>query len=724
MKKKALPIAPKLHEWASGPADLKRLGARRAARLAFDLLLIDRFEHALLDLKRDDCVWGPVHTSVGQEATAAATTLALQPGDKVAGTHRSHHNFLTKVMQHFVPGAWNPATDELPAEGREAIRRSLAEIMGLADGFCGGRGGSMHLRCPEAGFLGSNAIVAGGIPLATGAAFAEQRLGTGNIVVSFFSDGAMNQGAFHEASNFAGIWNLPIIFFIENNYYSVATHTDAVCAVSLLAQRALSYNMDGHVVDGSDPVAIYETVKKAAKTLRAGGRPCFIEARCYRRYHHAGDQRGSAFKYRDKAEEEQWAGKEATRQFPLLAMEAGLLSEEEVARITRSAEAGVQAAVDACTTPGPPRAVRPELWPDRTSLTVGLRSGGAEWTGIEFFEREDFTEFSDIKYSDAIAAATGRWLEKCPEAFVLGEEVANFGGGAYGATKGLPDRYPDRVLNTPISEAGIVGVALGAAMNGMRSVAEIMFPDFALVAADQLFSQVAKARHMYGNTTQLPLVIRTRIAIGCGYGGQHSMDPVGLYALFPGLRIVAPSDAFDYIGLFNAAMQSLDPVVFLEHHTLYGEATPVPKDNLDYFIPFGKARFRSRGDQVTVVAYGAMARRCARLVDAWERAGISAEVIDLRTVDLPALDMVTVGDSVKKTGAVVIPEEAAGSIAIGSRIAARIQEQCFDYLDGPIACLTSADVPNPVSRVLEAEAMLDDDTITETVMAVAHRRWK
>ncbi len=719
-----LPITPKLYEWSSNPGDVKKLGAHRAARLVFDLLLIDRFEHALLELKRADCVWGPVHTSVGQEATAAATTLALQGGDKVAGTHRSHHNFLTKVMRHFVPAAWNPAKDALPDTGREAIRRSLAEIMGLADGYCGGRGGSMHLRCPEAGFLGSNAIVAGGIPLATGAAFAEKRLGTGNIVVSFFSDGAVNQGAFHEACNFAATWDLPILFFIENNFYSVATHTDSVCAVSVLAQRALAYNMDGHVVDGGDPVAMYETVKKAAKGLRAGGRPCFIEARCYRRYHHAGDQPGSAFKYRDKEEERRWAKREATRRFPLQAIAAGLLTEADVARITASAEEGVRAAVEACTVPGPPRTIRPELWPDKDSLTVGLRSDGAEWKGITFSEGEDFSDFTDMKYGNAIAAVTGRWLEKKPESFVLGEEVANFGGGAYGATRGLPARYPDRVLNTPISEAGIVGLALGAAMNGMRPVAEIMFPDFALVAADQLFSQVAKARHMYGNTTQLPLVIRTRIAIGCGYGGQHSMDPVGLYALFPGLRVVAPSDAFDYIGLFNAAMQSLDPVVFLEHHSLYDETAPVPKDNLDYFIPFGKARYRSRGDRVSVVAYGAMAGRCARLVPAWEGAGVSVEVIDLRTVDMPGLDLETIGASVKKTGAVVIAEEAAGSMALGPRIAARIQEDYFDYLDGPVACLTSADVPNPVSRVLEAAALLDDDTITETVTAVAHRRWK
>jgi len=515
---------------------------------------------------------------------------------------------------------------------------------------------------------------------------------------------------------------LPVIFFIENNLYAVATHADEACAVRDLASRASAYNMDGHIVDGCDPVALYKTVQAAATDIRNGGRPCFIEAKCYRTYHHAGDKPGSAFQYRTKEEEQKWAEKEVSKHFPDTLVRAGILNNADVTRLREMAREAVAGAVEFCATPGTPRTVRAELWPNPETAAEGMRSDGREWDGIAFSEREDFAEFDEIKYSDAIAAVTRRWLERDPEVFELGEEVANFGGGAYGATKGLPADFPTRIRNTPISEAGIVGVALGAAMSGMRPIAEIMFPDFSLVAADQLFNQVAKARHMYGNTTQLPLVIRIRIATGCGYGGQHSMDPIGLYALFSGWRIVAPSDAFDYVGLFNSAMQSLDPVVVLEHNAQYPKRFPVPKGDLDYFIPFGKARVTGEGSDVTVISYGCLVDRCDALRERLAAGGVSAETVDLRTLDLPSIDYDTLSESIMKTGAAVIVEQAAASQSIGQQIAANLTERFFDYLDCPVACLASLDVPTSVSRVLEAAALISDEDIFQTTVAVAKRR--
>ena len=314
-----------------------------------------------------------------------------------------------------------------------------------------------------------------------------------------------------------------------------------------------------------------------------------------------------------------------------------------------------------------------------------------------------------------------RWLERVADTVVIGEDVANFGGGAYGATKGLASRFPDRVLNTPIAEAGFTGLALGAAMSGMRPVVEIMFPDFSLVAADQLFNQIGKARHMYGNTTDLPLVVRTRVAIGCGYGGQHSMDPVGLYALFPGWRIVAPSDSFEYIGLFNTAMGSLDPVLIIEHHSLYAKEFLVPSGDLDYCIPFGKARVVAEGEDVTLLVYGSLVGRCEQLLPIFAAEGLSVELIDLRTLDHPGMDYATIGESLGKTGAVVIAEEAAASQSIGSAISASIMERFFDSLDAPVSRVTSLDIPPPVSRVLERETMISDEKILKVTSAVGKR---
>ncbi len=724
MRKHEMSYDFKGYKWESEKSDIVSIDKKLSARILFDVLVINEFETAVLKLKNDDCVWGPVHTSIGQEAIAAASVAALKKSDKFFGTHRSHHQFLSKALQYYVPDTWNPISDQLPNEAEIVIRKTLAEIMGLADGYCGGRGGSMHLRDKQAGFLGSNAIVAGGIPLATGAAFTEKFNNTGNIVVCFFGDGAINQGAFHEACNLAGLWKLPIIFFLENNEYAVATNVENSCAVSELSIRAASYGMDAHIVDGNDAIAIYKLINSVAEDIRKNNRPCFIEAKCYRRYHHAGDQPGSAFKYRSKEEENIWMKKEVVTNFPENILKNGILSKKEIDHVKDMALQSVKNAVDFYTEGTDRKKVKAGMFPLPESASIGVRGDGSEFKNIIFSERENYSVFNEMKYSDSISAATGSWLEKDKGTFVLGEEVANFGGGAYGATKGLPDKYPDRILNTPISEAGFTGLGLGAAMSGMRPVVEIMFPDFSLVAADQIFNQIGKARHMYGNTTDIPLVLRIRIAAGCGYGGQHSMDPVGLYALFSGWRIIAPSNAFDYIGLFNTAMQSNDPVVIIEHHLLYTLKFPIPENDIDYFIPFGKARIVSAGDEVTLITYGVMAYRCEKLISSFKENGISVEIVDLRTIDLPGLDFETIGESLKKTGVAIVVEEAPTNHSIGAKIAAELTERYFDYLDSPVMRLTSLDVPNSVSRVLEKAAMIDDETIINNTVLAAKRQWK
>lgn len=712
------------YRWESERDDIKSVDKKTLARILFDVFAINEFETAVLKLKNEDCVWGPVHSSIGQEAIAAASAAALTRMDKFFGTHRSHHQFLSKLLKYYVPDKWDPVSDGLPVEAETIIRKTLAEIMGLADGYCGGRGGSMHLRNKEAGFYGSNAIVAGGIPLATGNAFAEKYNKTGNIVVCFFGDGAINQGAFHEACNLAGLWKLPVIFFLENNEYAVATKVKKSCAISELSLRAASYGMKAHIVDGNDVYAIFNLMNSVADEMRKDSIPCLVEAKCYRRYHHAGDQPGSAFGYRSKDEESEKFKKEAVKIFPESLVTGGVFSEREVDQVKKIAFQSVSNAVDYYTEGAENRKVKTDFFPLPETTSTGVRSDGREFKDILFSEREDFSSFNEMKYSDSIAAATGRWLEKDNRTIILGEEIANFGGGAYGATKGLSDKFPDRVLNTPISEAGFTGLGLGAAMSEMRSVVEIMFPDFSLVAADQIFNQIGKARHMYGNTTDIPLVLRTRIASGCGYGGQHSMDPVGLYSLFSGWRMIAPSNSFDYIGLFNTAMQSNDPVVIVEHHSLYTLKFPVPENNLDYFIPFGKARIVSEGTDVTIITYGVMAYRCEKLIARFKSLGISAEIIDLRTIDLPGLDFETIGKSLQKTGVAIVVEEAPTNHSIGSKIASELTERYFDWLDSPIMRLTSLDVPLPVSRVLEKAAIIDDDTILNNTVSAAKRKWR
>jgi 2-oxoisovalerate dehydrogenase E1 component len=707
MKRSKLQCTCELQHIEADMSDYAALDMRILANMAFTVFLVREFETTLLKLSTDGCIHGPVHTSIGEEACAAGTMMALRHNDKIASTHRAHHHYLAKIISHYAATlSFDLLQQNVPDTIQQEITTLLSEIMGLARGCCGGRGGSMHLRNAKIGVIGTNAIVAGGVPLATGAAFASKYTSQEDVTVCFLGDGATNQGAFHEAVNLAAIWKLPIVYFIENNHYAVATSIKHSTATNDLAAKACAYNIPGRIVDGMDPVAVYEAVREAADYARSGNGAIIIEAKCYRFPHHAGPIAGSNFGYRSKDEEARWQQRDPHMIFAQNLIRDNILTQQQIEVLHEKAKSAVVAAVtDNCMQSGTKYIVKENLLPTAASLTTGLRSDGHEFAGVTYKEKEDFTDFEQKKYVEAIAQVTGRHLEQDTKVFVLGEEIANFGGGPYGATKGLPSKYPSRVLNTPISEGGFVGLAGGAAMNGLKPIVEIMFPDFALVAADQLFNQLGKLRHIYGNSTDMPVVVRTRIAIGCGYGGQHSMDPVGLFGLFSGWRVVAPSNAFDYIGLFNTAMRSLDPVLVIEHHELYPAKSDVPKADMDYCIPFGKARVVRTGKDVTVLTYSSSVNLCTQVGDSLSAQGIDVELIDLRTVSPADIDYMTIGNSLNKTGKLVIVEQVASSMAIGYRIIAECQKRFFDFLKKPAVMIAGADVPLPVSKQLEAAAM-------------------
>ena len=704
-------------------ADYRQADPRVLANMAFQIFLIREFENALLSLATDGCVHGPVHTSIGQEACAAGAMAPLAPTDKIASTHRAHHHYLAKAMSYYAADSFDAATQEVPDIVGKEVVTLMGEVMGLKIGCCGGRGGSMHLRNAEIGVIGTNAIVAGGVPLATGAAFAAKYSKSNDVVVCFLGDGAINQGAFHEAVNLAGVWRLPIIYFVENNLYAVGTSISSSTATEDLAVKAVAYGIAGRIVDGMNPLATSLAMQEACEYVRQGNGAIFVEAKCYRYHHHAGPVAGSNLGYRSKEEEAKWQVMDGYSLFPQQLIDNGILVQEQIDSIKGKAVQTVKDAVDFCATvEDGKRVVRSELLPDVSLIEAGLRSDGSELAEVTFSEQGDFDEFRESTYSDAIAAVTGRHVTQDDRVFVLGEEVASFGGGPYGATKGLPGKYPDRILNTPISEAGFTGLAGGAAMSGLRPIVEIMFPDFALVAADQLFNQIPKLRHIYGNSTDMPLVARTRIAIGCGYGGQHSGDPVGMYSMFSGWTICAPSTAFDYIGLFNSAMRSTNPILMVEHHQLYARKFDIPKDDLDYLVQIGKAKVLRAGGDVTVLCYSSTVDLCLQAAEALVGDGIAIEVVDLRTVSPNDIDYETIGESLKKTNVMVVVEQAPKSQAIGSLITQQCQERFFDYLDAPITAVTGLDIPNPVSKTLEAAAVPTVDSIKQALAEAAQRR--
>ena len=704
------------------PSDYKNTDSNLLARMAFEIFLIREFENTLLKLSADGAVHGPVHTSIGEEACAAGAMAALKKTDKITSTHRAHHHYMAKATGYYLTKDFDPITQNIPDEIDKQVTTLMAEVMGLATGCCGGRGGSMHLRNADVGIVGTNAIVAGGIPCATGAAFALKYNKSSDIVICFLGDGAVNQGSFHEALNLAAIWKLPIVYFIENNQYAVATSIEKATAIKDLSTRAVAYGLSGRIFDGMNPLTVMLATQEALEYVRRGNGPIVIEAKCYRFPHHAGPTPGSAYGYRTKQEEKQWQQQDPHNAFPKKLIANGIFSHDQIEQLRSKAVAIVKSAVERCTISRDNKFfVRDELWPKPDSLLVGLRSDGREFNSVTFNEKEDFSKFESRTYVEAIAAVTGRWLERDERVFVLGEEVASFGGGPYSATKGLPAKYPDRILNTPISESGFSGLAGGAAISGLRPIVEIMFPDFALVAADQLFNQIGKLRHIYGNSIEMPIVVRTRIAIGCGYGGQHSMDPAGLFALWSGWRILAPSNAFDYIGLFNSAMRCKDPVLMFEHHSLYSVKSEVPEGNLDYFVQMGKARVVKGGNDVTILCYSSTVPLVEQAAKDLEADGISAEVIDLRTISLSDIDYETIGSSLKKTAILATVEQAPASMSIGPVIACQCQKRFFDYLDGPAVTIAAADIPIPVSRALEAAALPTVESVKETISKAVRR---
>jgi 2-oxoisovalerate dehydrogenase E1 component len=691
-------------------ADWKKADPRLLGTMLAELHLIRAFEETVLELDGEGLVHGPAHSSIGQEGGAVGSIVGLRPGDQVNGSHRGHHQFLAKALGYVAQKGIDPVEDLSEPVG-DLLQRTLAEIMGLSPGFCKGRGGSMHLRWDAAGVLGTNAIVGGGVPMAAGAALAHRRAGAGGVAVTYFGDGAVNIGSVLETMNLAGAWRLPLCFFIENNLYAVATSVAESTAEPRLSARGQAFNMPAWRVDGMDPLAVKLAMDAALAHMRAGEGPTVVEAEVYRYFHQSGPIPGSAFGYRSKEEEAEWRVRDPLERVATEMIELGLLEKGQVEALrTRATEAMARAA-EALTEPdGNRRRVREALWPSPAFRDEGIRGDLSELAGLRTAELPDFEgELEQRRFVDVIADVLGRRLETDDTVLILGEDIHRLKGGTNGATRGLAADYPDRVLGTPISENAFFGLAGGLAMDGgYRPVVEFMYPDFMWVAADQVFNQVGKARHMFGGETPMPLVLRTKVAMGTGYGSQHSMDPAGIFATSVGWRIVAPSTPFDYIGLMNSAIACNDPVLVLEHVDLYNSDGPAPVGDLDYCIPLGRAAVVRPGTELTVLTYLSMTGVVRETV---ERLGIDAEVIDLRSLDRASLDWETIGASVRKTNNVLIVEQGALGTSYGGLLADELQRRLFDWLDQPVQRVTGGEAAPSVSKVLERATMAGPDEV-------------
>ncbi|MFK4805086.1 thiamine pyrophosphate-dependent enzyme [Microbacterium sp. ZW CA_36] len=717
-KKKRLQTGVDWFELSTTKADWDAADPALLGTMLAQMHLIRAFEETVLELAGEGLVHGPAHSSIGQEGGAVGSIVGLRSSDGVNGSHRGHHQFLAKAVTHVSAGVIDP-NDPVDSQIQTVLQRTLAEILGLAQGYCRGRGGSMHLQWFEAGALGTNAIVGGGAPMAAGNAWAQKHSGTTDLTINYLGDGAAQIGSVLESMNLAAAWKLPVSYFIENNLYAVSTRADEITADPRFSVRGQGFGIPSWRVDGMDPLAVYLAMQEAADRMRSGEGPTVIEAEVYRFFHQNGPYPGSAFGYRSKDEEASWRARDPLDLVATRMQERGLIEESHVTELRGRVQRAMTDAVAELLEPDPDnpgnRRIKPSLWPETSFVNVGVRGDGSELNGLPVLG--EVRETRALKFIDAVAQVMDRRMELDERIVVMGEDVHRLNGGTNGATKGLVKKHGgDRILGTPISENAFTGLAGGLALDGrFRPVVEFMYPDFMWVAADQVFNQIGKARHMFGGDNAVPLVLRTKVAMGSGYGSQHLMDPAGIFATNPGWRIVAASNATDYVGLMNAALTLQDPVLVIEHVELYGQADQVPVGDLDYVIPPGRAALVKTGSDLTVLSYLSMV---GHTKDALEQTGVDADLIDLRWLDRASIDWDTIGESIKKTNTVLIVEQGAQGTSYGAWLADEIQRRYFDWLDQPVARVTGQEASPSISRVLERAAIARTEEVVAGLEAV------
>ena len=707
---------------------------------------IRNFEDTVSKLLREGTIKGASHLYAGQEAVAVGSIACLEDRDVIASTHRGHGHCGAMGNFHAKKGG-EPAR-------QEHWNKMMAELMGKQTGYCKGRGGSMHIADVQKGNLGSTGIVGGNIPIGTGAAIAEKLLNTGAVVLCYFGDGAANTGSFHESLNMGAtlLCGLPIVYICENNLYgmSVPFHERSVtCAgqaskIENIADRASGYGIPGVIVDGMDVLAVKKAVQEAVDRARKTSEPTLIECKTYRWYgHSSSDQRA----YRTREEEADWKERDPITVLRKKLLAAGMATEKELDAVEQKAVKTIETATKfALDSPYPPVS---ELYDDiyvpvdaqkRASEVAAEAKVAPKIKEIESEVRKvaggtlPKLKANDAKaleekhgvpiktYGQAIVDAQAEEMRRDKRVIVMGEDVGLY-GGAYAATRGLLDEFgPERVIDTAISEAAIVGAAGGAAMRGIRPVAEIMYIDFLTISSDQLIHNVGYNRYMFGGKTKVPAVIRTEGGVGRSIAAHHSESLEAMFLHIPGLYLVMPSTPYDAKGLLKAAIRDDNPVLFIEHKVMYsGVMGPVPDD--DYIIPLGVADIKREGTDATIVAYCRMLHFAIDAAEKLAADGISVEVIDPRTLN--PLDVACIAKSVRKTGRLITVSEGYPRCGVGPEIARQLFDYKFedgstgfDYLDAPPVFLSGKDCPIPMSEPLEDAVVPTVADVVEAVKAV------
>lgn len=610
-------------------------------------------------------VRGMAHLGIGQEAVAAGIAPLLTKSDWANGTYRN----VTLALCLDVPA-----------------QSILAELLGKPGGLCGGMGGHMHLFDLPRRFLGTDPVVGAAMALGAGAAFSLKQQNEKGIAVTFLGEGALGAGISHEVFNLAKLWNLPVLFVVENNGYAISTPLKESFTGTVL-DRARSYGIAGASVDGNDACKVREVAEKLMQLVRSERGPALLEACTYR---HRGHSKSDTRNYRSKEEEHTWLQRDPIELLAQKLEKEGALPTGGVKAMVANADAELNEAL---------KAARKLDDPSR-DCKGAVDAGPHEIRSLTVAARIAPNDARRTSYRQAINEALGEELQRDPRVVFLGQDVGVF-GGAYKASVGLQEKFGrQRVIDTPIAELGVCQLLVGAAMTGTRPVFEVMFGDFLALCSDAIINHAAKFRFASGGKVTVPLVVRAPFGPGNGFGATHSQSVERWFAHVPGLTVAVPSTPYDVKTMLQAAIRGDEPVLILEPIGLYANTGPVPEPGAEEELPpLHGARIVANGSRVTCVSYG-RALFCALAARERLPEPELVEVIDLRCI-LP-LDRPTILESVARTGALLVIEDDHKTFGIGGEILASAVEAGLPLRHG--IRLAGADVPTPYSAEAEAAA--------------------
>lgn len=625
-------------------------------------------EEKMLILLRQGKI-GKWFSGIGQEAISVGSAMAMNKDEYILPMHRNLGVFTSR---------------EVPLD------RLLAQFQGKAIGFTKGRDRSFHFGTQEYKIVGMISHLGPQMALADGIALADVLEQKNKATLVFTGDGATSQGDFHEALNVAAVWNLPVIFIIENNGYGLSTPVSEQYKCERLADRGIGYGIESLQIDGNNILEVYDTISKYTEDIRKNPRPILIECMTFRM---RGHEEASGTKYVPKELFEIWGEKDPVDNFERFLIEKEIIDEELANDIRYQFKKEIDHAIEIAFS-------EPDIIPD---TETEMQDMYAPYTYNEI--KPISQNKTEKRYLDAISDALKQGMERHDNFVLMGQDIAEY-GGAFKITQGFVEQFGKaRVRNTPLCESAIVGSALGLSINGYKAMMEMQFADFVTEGFNQIVNNLAKTHYRWGQNADV--IVRMPTGAGTGAGPFHSQSNEAWFTKTPGLKVVYPAFPSDAKGLMAAAIEDPNPVMYFEHKYLYRGISEEIFDDY-YTTEIGKARLIQEGNQLSIITYGLGVHWAIDY--AKKNTNLSIEIIDLRS--LQPWDKEAVENTVKKTGRALILHEDTLTNGFGAEIAAHIAEHCFQYLDAPVVRCASLDTAIPMSKALEdnflANSRLDD----------------